>query len=557
MIAVGNRLFIANHRAGSVTVVDAARGAVAAEAPVGTQLSDLIRLPARDTVLATDEAQGQIIELSIANGVPRVMDRLAVGPSPVTACAWPDHRTCSVALLWAHRLAIVDLGEGSAASRMRLIRTIDLPFAPRKQWIAPDGKTLVVADSFGGNLALFDLPAGTLRGYRSIDGHNIRGISATPDGREVLIAHSILDQRLSTERDHVFWGQLMGNLLRSVKSQHLLYFDGHEPPDRSKAWPIAHWSAFTLGIANHGAGDPGDILFAPDGQLVVALSGVDEVVVRKAPGEEFWGILVGRMPTALTMGNDGRSVYVANTLDDSISVIDLPTFSVVRTIALGPQPQMSAADRGESLFYDARLSLDGWYSCNSCHTDGHTCGLLNDNYSDGSFGTPKRILSLLGTADTGPWAWNGSNVTLEQQIHNSIRGTMQGKEEEASDEHISDLVAYLRKLKPPPSLDAARGTLDQAAIERGRHVFDRLECAECHKPPAYTSSETYDVGMPDAAGLRKFNPPSLRGLSQRSAYFHDSRAKDLREVFTRFGHPERQSIPENELDDLVEFLRSL
>jgi hypothetical protein len=28
-------------------------------------------------------------------------------------------------------------------------------------------------DSFGGTLALIDLPAGTLRGYRSIDGHNM------------------------------------------------------------------------------------------------------------------------------------------------------------------------------------------------------------------------------------------------------------------------------------------------------------------------------------------------------------------------------------------------
>src|SRR2546429_167098 len=84
-----------------------------------------------------------------------------------------------------------------------------------------------------------------------------------------------------------------------------------------------------------------------------------------------------------------------------------------RRIPLGPQPELSLAERGELLFYDARLSHDGWFSCHSCHTDGHSNGLLNDNLGDGSFGAPKRVLSLLGVRDTGPWAWNGTMPDLE------------------------------------------------------------------------------------------------------------------------------------------------
>ena len=51
-------------------------------------------------------------------------------------------------------------------------------------------------------------------------------------------------------------------------------------------------------------------------------------------------------------------------------------------------------------------------SCHSCHPDGHTNGLLNDNLGDGNFGAPKRVLSLLGVGQTGPWAWNGGVADL-------------------------------------------------------------------------------------------------------------------------------------------------
>ena len=69
---------------------------------------------------------------------------------------------------------------------------------------------------------------------------------------------------------------------------------------------------------------------------------------------------------------------------------------VLDQISLGARPELSAAERGEDLFYDARLSLQGWLSCHSCHTDGHSSGKLADTFSDTTFGTPKRILSLLG-----------------------------------------------------------------------------------------------------------------------------------------------------------------
>jgi cytochrome c peroxidase len=245
---------------------------------------------------------------------------------------------------------------------------------------------------------------------------------------------------------------------------------------------------------------------------------------------------------------------VANTFADSISVVDLGAEKVQAEVRLGPRPRLGAAERGELLFYDARLSHDGWLSCHSCHTDGHSNGLLVDNQSDGSLGTPKRVLSLRGVGDTGPWAWNGKMADLEGQVRKSVESTMQGARPSAG--QVKDLAAYLRSLPPPPPLAPAGGT-GAEAVRRGREVFDRQSCGSCHAPPAYTSVGTYDVGLRDEAGNTHFNPPSLRGVGQGGPYFHDNRAATLEEVFAQKRHQLRGELSKRELADLLAFLRSL
>jgi mono/diheme cytochrome c family protein len=132
---------------------------------------------------------------------------------------------------------------------------------------------------------------------------------------------------------------------------------------------------------------------------------------------------------------------------------------------------------------------------------------------------------------------------------------MQGRD--ISDEKVSDLVAYVRSLPPAPALGMIVGAVDTPAVERGRGVFQREHCHRCHAPPAYTSPATYDVGLKDELGQSKFNPPSLRGVSQRDALFHDNRAASLEEVFRKFRHQIREGLTASDLSDLVQFLLSL
>jgi cytochrome c peroxidase len=182
---------------------------------------------------------------------------------------------------------------------------------------------------------------------------------------------------------------------------------------------------------------------------------------------------------------------------------------------------------------------------------------MNDNFSDRSFGAPKRVLSLLGgVKDTLPLAWNGQVTTLERQIHNSVENTMQ-REETLPKDQVRAIAAYVNSLALPPPLDVLRGTKDPAAIERGRLVFEKYDCASCHAPPTYTTPQTYDVGLKDSQGGSQFNPPSLRGLSHRGPYLHDNRAASVEDVFHKHGHPSDTTYSEAEVKDLAAFLRSL
>ena len=212
---------------------------------------------------------------------------------------------------------------------------------------------------------------------------------------------------------------------------------------------------------------------------------------------------------------------------------------------------MTAVDRGELLFHDATLSLRGWMSCNSCHTDGHTNHRLSDTLGDGTYGAPKRVLSLLGVRDTGPWAWDGRIRELEQQVVKSVETTLRGRD--LSPREVADLTAYLRTLDLP---DRGPGSENPGLVARGREAFSTYTCDRCHAEPLFTTPGVHDVGLTDERGSTRFNPPSLRDVRSRRRLLHDGSARSLEEVLRI--HPGHGIVvPETELPALIAFLRTL
>ena len=125
------------------------------------------------------------------------------------------------------------------------------------------------------------------------------------------------------------------------------------------------------------------------------------------------------------------------------------------------------------------------------------------------------------------------------------------------DDRVAVLASFLRSLKPAPSLTSLRDRIDEDAVNHGQELFYNHGCVTCHPPPTYTSSQSYDVDLSEDEEDTRFNPPSLRGLSQRDAYFHNNSAHTLKDVLQQ--HPPRTSgtLSPEERADLIAFLHSL
>ncbi len=528
----GAWLFAAGRDSGNVSVLDTARLRVESEVRVGRRLTDLVLTPNQARLLATDEETGELIVLDRAGPDLKISARVKVGPSPVSVRTSADGSRCSVALHWPRQLALVEL---AAPGGPRVAATVALPFAPRLQLLLADSGKLLVAESFGGHLAVVDLGSGRVESLRELPAHNLRGLARSADGSRVLVSHQTLNRYATTDRDDLHWGNLIGNSVTELLLTSVL---------DARADLLRGSRAQHLGDVGRGAGDPATLAVAPDGRIAVALAGVAEVAVSGKKGA-WQRRAVGQRPSALAFSPDSARLFVANMHADSITVLDGERATEVR---LGPSRPLNEAERGEVLFHDARLSLEGWFSCHSCHTDGHSNGRLADTFADGSYGSPKRVLSLLGTQDTGPWAWNGSMTDLEAQVRQSLATTMHAGKQGL--EHTAALTAYLRTLAPAPPLGRFRAQ-DMAAVGRGEKLFEQHGCARCHAPPTYTSAK---ISAGDGVRL---NPPSLRGVSQGGPYFHDGRATTLAEVFARHRHQLRGNLSASELEDLLALLHTL
>ncbi len=364
--------------------------------------------------------------------------------------------------------------------------------------------------------------------------------------------------------------------------------------DEAKPQPVMLLlDEFTRAYAN-----PYGIAVTPDGQRAfIACGGVDEVVVvdlskalelvKRTPREkrnrlrsklslsrQFLAarIPVGTNPYGLAASPDGKRIYVANHLGNSVSVLDVATHQVVGTIDVGSAPAMSKLRRGEILFNSAALCFQRQFSCASCHPEGHTTGLSWDLEDDG-LGNPKNIRSFRGVQGTAPFRWQGEAAEIgANECGPTVTGAMRGSPLPPSD--LEALAAYVEQMPLMPNpYRGPKGELSEAA-RRGKAIFEGdAGCAECHTPGRFTSRERFAVGLgpgrPDDLELPggetiaadEFDVPQLLGVWDSPPYLHDGRARTLEEIFTRFNpddeHGSTSDLNESQLRDLIEYLKSL
>jgi CxxC motif-containing protein (DUF1111 family) len=117
--------------------------------------------------------------------------------------------------------------------------------------------------------------------------------------------------------------------------------------------------------------------------------------------------------------------------------------------------------------------------------------------------------------------------------------------------------------KPP------KGSFDRVAAASGEVIFNtKADCARCHVPPLFTEPG-WNMHTPDEIGIddfqsnrapdRRYRTSPLKGLwtHQKGGFFHDGRFATLREVVDHYNNFFALGLGEQEVKDLIEYLKSL
>jgi YVTN family beta-propeller protein len=553
-------LLTANQTSNTVSLVDLSSGKVRAEVPCGRRPSALALTPDGKTVVATGTDSGDLTLLTLRGDRLEPAGKVSLGFEPRGVAISPDGLLAYVALTTAHVLAVVDLDTKKILDRIAVGRW------PRYLALSPDGKRLAVGANGDGGISVVATDTRKLLFQENFGGINFGQMQVTADGKVAYFPWMIYGHNpISANNIRLGW-VLASRIARMNLDKHV------------------RREAISLDPRGEAVSDPHGLALSPDEQwLVCAASGTQELLVFRVAGlpfqdyggpgdhidakllrdrERFYRIPLGGRPMAVRYSRDGKHAFVANYLSNAVQVVDVPGRKVARTLDLGGPAQPSLARRGEAIFYDGRRSLDQWYSCHSCHYEGHTNAQAMDTRNDGSNGTFKTVLSLRNVTHTGPWTWHGWQKDLKAAMSKSITDTMLGKAPSADD--VTAMIAFMETLRVPPNpYRNPDGSLTEAA-RRGEKVFqgDVAGCARCHSGPYFTDGRIHNVGTGSRRDVYKgYNPPSLLGVYDRVLYLHDGRAQTLEEVLRGPHNPEsvtgRGRLSDAELSDLIAFLKSL
>lgn len=565
----GRRLLTANQTAGTVSLVDTETGKVLHELATGDRPAGV--------AISDDGARGvvahwfgyDIAVLKIDHDRLAIGGRVEVGPEPRGVALSRDGKTAYVAVGVSNEVVKVDLDSLRVTGRVAVGRE------PRGLALAPDGALLLVSNARSQAVSLVSPQSMNVIRTIPIEGDNLRQVAISADGKHGYIAN-MKNRGFPTTANNIDLGWVLGQRLTRVD------LDAAEPG----------YATLSLDPQGKAAADAHGAAVSRDGKfLAVSLGGTHEVMIFRTDRKRlpwrmdgsrdlmplellkgdgrFHRVPLGGRPTEIAFGPDGKTLYVANYLADAIQVVDAETAALVRTITLGGPETLSLARRGEILFHDAGRSFNQWYSCNTCHSDGHTSGLTFDTLNDGAHDrstahlrSRKKSLTLRRVVKTGPWTWHGWQTDLGESIFQSFTQSMQGKKPSTDD--LKALLAYLDTLEYPrnPYRDPS-GKLSPAA-ERGKAVYRsaKAACNTCHGGPELTDGKIHTVGLEEPDDVyRGYNPPSLRGLYDKDPYLHDGRSKTLREALAGPHSAEAVTglgdLSETELADLIAYLETL
>ena len=618
----------------------------------------------------------RLYALASQSGEVRVLDArtyapiktIVVGHSPRGFSLSADGRRLFVANSWDDTVSVID------TQALNVIATWKVGAEPSSVVEDHGGKYLFVANRISSDVAVLDAQTGA-EVKRLLAGRGASYIAPSPDGRRLYVTHvypnpgpertppeseiTVIDTARAEVVDRIPLHSIAGVFHVAISADGRLGAAAElHPKNLVPLAHLEHGGAFVdtltlfgadvggkpvevpLDELDHYSARPFGVAITPDkSRMFVTCGGSEEILVidvprllrylhtHRGPYAENLGasanyvvahIPVGHDPRGAIIAPNGRSLLVANRLDDSISVMDIRTDRILSTITLPGSRQLwsmqfsnrifsevndrhngkrrcsechiderhrddSSMDlsarkqgialrRGEQTFYTSRYSFQGQIGCANCHIDSTFDGLEWDLEPDG-FGrniVDNRLLEDL--RDTAPFKWNGGNPDVPTECGPRTEKFF-WRSETYDDVTLADLVGYILSLPLRPNRwRQASGELTSAQ-ERGKAIFERTKdkfgnpipltnrCNYCHSGPMGTDQRSFDVGTKrptDDSGL--FDTPQLVNIALTAPYLHDGSARTLEAIWTVYNpgdkHGRTNDLTKDELNDLIEYLRT-
>jgi len=552
-----------------------------------------------------------------------VITNIAVGRVPRGIALSNDGARLFVTNSWDDTLSVIDT--------QRLVVMATWPVGAEPSGVAVDhaGKRLFVANRISNDVAVLDAATGAEE-KRLMAGRGASYLTASPDGSKVYATHiypNPTPHRTAPESEVTVIDAARAVVVERMPLHAIagVFHVGFSPDGRLGAVaeyhpknlvPLAHLEhggafAYTLTVFGADVGKPVEIpldeleryasqpfgvAIAPDkSRIYVTIGGSEDVVVidvprvmrfiHAHPGAASFAqdlsasgnyvvarIPVGHNPRGVALSGDGKRLFVANRLEDTISVIDTRSNRVAKTVELEGAKKVSVLRHGEQTFYTARYSFQGQIGCASCHIDSTFDGLTWDLEPDG-FGRDVVDNKMIeDIKDIGPYKWNGGNPSIPVECGPRTEKYF-WRSEQYDNLTLADLAIYIRGIAPKPNRWRLPGLELTPAQERGKALFERSKdkfggaiaegnrCAYCHSGSKGTNREKLDVGTrkpTDNGALLK--TPQLTNIAITGPFLHDGSAQTLEEIWTVFNpedkHGRTNDLTKDELNDLIEYLRT-
>ncbi len=558
----------------------------------------------------------------------KVLNKIGVGVQPHTVILGKDGQRAYVSNQWSDNVSVIDLAS------QKVVDTLYTGNGPAGLSLSADGKSLYVVNSYSSDVSVIDL-TNDEELKRLPAGNNPTGIKLSPDGKALFVTSRRADitpygtplvSELtiindSTQRIIEYKNIESAYMMETVAftpTGDMAFVTLIRPKNLVPSIQVEQGFMMTHGfgiidLKNDGRviellldepnayySDPFGIVITPDGKKAfISNAGVDRIsvvdidsvrsLISQATPEMLKSysdnlgtsshyvikrIPTGANPKGLALSPNGKSLYVAELLEDKVAVINTENLETIGSIDLGGPGRITVARQGRRLFNNAAHTFQNQYCCYTCHPDMHEDGLVYNMAGKDMGRNVTNTMSLREISETPPYKWNGMNPTVYKQ--DGMRfSTVLTRNEPFNYDDLDALTAYiLTGIHYPPNLMYnPTGELTESQL-RGKAIFERSvdnfgnaipennRCITCHPPPYYTNKKmVYVSTLAQTDDSILFDTPHLNNIYASAPYLHDGRAATLEEIWTLYGKDDKHGLvgdmTKNDLNDLIDYLKSL